>query len=639
MVEDKVEPREVSWRQRLPWTEIFQGFRVALDFNKLLLAAAGIVCMALGWWLLAVLFHYSRPEWNAKDYAYTNEAESKDQAWRKFKSDRQKWDLMHAAAGPVDSNERVDAGDIAESWQEYTALTELQKAATPATEAELKKLEIKNDVIARARQKLSGLKDPRIKEAGNLRTWPWFEDRGPNPYLMLTGQTTAWEHGGFWDWLLKVEVPVLLEPLVKMVRPVVLFFHPHAGPLNSFYFLLVLLVTVVTWAIFGGAITRIAAVQVARQEKLTLPEAFRFTTKRWLSFVTAPLFPLALVLFFLVVMIVFAFFHWIPVFGDILVDGIFWPVMLLLGLAMAAFLVGLVGWPLMSSTVSTEGTDAWEAVSRSYSYVYQAPWNYLGYWLLGLAYGAVLILFVGFMGSFTVYLSKWGVSQAPWLQTKAYDRDPSFLFVYAPTSFGWRELTLKSVQLQDGSFVVDQQTGKINEENYKKYMGADETYAKDHPRDPLSWWNKVGAVMVAFWVWLFFLLILGFGYSYFWSVSAIIYLLMRKKVDDAEMDEVYLEEDEGEAGYAGPLTAPAGAPPAPSRPSTSLTMVEAPTLKPPAPTPPATVPAPEAAPSPAPKTQSAPASEGPASEPSPPAPAATEPPKTGQPAPGETPGT
>src|SRR5207245_7137075 len=129
-----------------------------------------------------------------------------------------------------------------------------------------------------------------------------------------------------------------------------------------------------------------------------------------------------------------------------------------------------------------------------------------------------------------------------------------------------------------------QQTGQINERNYNKYIGKDETYAKEHPNDPLSWRNKIGAVMVTFWVWLFFLLILGFGYSYFWSVSAIIYLLMRKKVDDAEMDEVYLEEDEGE-GYAGPLTAPAGAAPqAPAR-APSLAMVESPTLKPPTPAP------------------------------------------------------
>ena len=56
MVEEKVEPRETSWRQLLPWTELFRGFQVALDLNKLALAAAGILVTEFGWWLLAVLF-------------------------------------------------------------------------------------------------------------------------------------------------------------------------------------------------------------------------------------------------------------------------------------------------------------------------------------------------------------------------------------------------------------------------------------------------------------------------------------------------------------------------------------------------------------------------------------------------------
>ena len=68
MVEDKVEPRPSNGRPRFLWTEIFQGFRIALDFNKLILAAAGILVMAIGWWLLANIFNYSRPEFDNKNY-------------------------------------------------------------------------------------------------------------------------------------------------------------------------------------------------------------------------------------------------------------------------------------------------------------------------------------------------------------------------------------------------------------------------------------------------------------------------------------------------------------------------------------------------------------------------------------------
>ena len=63
MTDDKVEPREINWRHLLPWTAIFQGFRVALDLNKLFLAAVGILLMAIAWLVLAWIFNYSKPQW------------------------------------------------------------------------------------------------------------------------------------------------------------------------------------------------------------------------------------------------------------------------------------------------------------------------------------------------------------------------------------------------------------------------------------------------------------------------------------------------------------------------------------------------------------------------------------------------
>src|SRR5204862_6458076 len=139
-----------------------------------------------------------------------------------------------------------------------------------------------------------------------------------------------------------------------------------------------------------------------------------------------------------------------------------------------------IGWPLMSATISAEGTDSWEAVSRSYSYVYQAPWHYIWYSLVALAYGAVVVFFVGFMGSLTVYLGKWGVSQTP--GKTFFNRAPAYLLVYAPTSYEWRELLLQGSRTEDGQEVV--KDGAINLAAYEKYV------------EQLRWWNKMGAVLV-----------------------------------------------------------------------------------------------------------------------------------------------
>jgi hypothetical protein len=170
------------------------------------------------------------------------------------------------------------------------------------------------------------------------------------------------------------------------------------------------------------------------------------------------------------------------------------------------------------------------------------------------------------------------VSQTPgisYVGAPPNGRKPDFLFVYAPDSFGWRPLLLKGAVV-DGEKVVDAD-GQINPDAYNKWVGNVPAY---NGPDRLAWYNLVGAGLVAFWLGLVFLLILGFSYSYFWSASTIVYMLLRRSVDAAEMDEVYLDEDEGDGAFGGPLTPPAVAPTAVKPGAQSLTLVEAPAAPP-----------------------------------------------------------
>jgi hypothetical protein len=534
MAEDKLEPRELNLRQWFPWTLLLRSFWIAADYKKLLLAAAGILGMAFGWWLLAVIFSLRHePEW----------ASGKFERWEDFESARRSWNLLYEAAGPkTDPPKKEDANDLAHNAHEFDVLAGVERSG-------------KSD--AEIRQEIaSGKLDPeianlwlerRVKAAGRLRTWPWFEPRGPNPFLLITGRSgdpdavgtahyVPWHRGEFFDWFLGVQVPVLIEPLVKFLHPVFYFLNANADSVDRVYFLLVIIWTVGVWAVFGGAITRIAAVEVARNEKIALREALRYAIARWQSYVFASFAPLLGLACFVILLILFGVGNLIPGFAE-LWDGLLWWVCLGIGLVMAVLLIGLVGWPLIHATLSTEGSDSFDALSRSYSYVLQKPWNYLWNVLVALVYGAIVVFFVGLMGSLAVYLSKWGVSLiAP------KSRDPSYLFTYAPTSFGWRDLLL--------------QGSKIAE-------------------DQLHWWNSIGAILVAFWLYLAFLCVIGFGYSYFWSASTIIYLLMRQKVDDTDLDEVYLEEEDLEEPYTTPGEPGTSVPPAPS----GLQMVESPSLR------------------------------------------------------------
>jgi hypothetical protein len=603
MADDKVEGRELTWRGLLPWTELFRGFQIALDLNKLLLAAAGIVVMAFGWWLLSLIFgagYGPQPIWPGN---YESRSPDPTRNFQEFKHDRNQWNLMHVAAdaGKVTPEElplRYEVADLAASLDEYKFLTENKVKTSADYDALVEKMKNEHKPDWQLYQERVPLYARLYKEKpapGQFSTWPWSENRGPNPFLLVTGQAgTQWEAGHFWDWFSRHQLPVMIEPLVKFIQPIVYFFHPGAGFWPKVYFLLVGLWTVVAWAVFGGAITRIAAVQAARGEKIGWTEALRFTGKRLLSYVSAPIFPMLFLFALLVLLVIFGFLVLIPFVGDF-VAGFLWVGPLVLGLIMAVVLVGLVGWPLMSATISAEGTDSWEAVSRSYSYVYQKPWHYIWYSLVAICYGAVLVFFVGFMGSLMVYLAKWGVASTPGIE-KA-NRDPSFLFVYAPDSFGWRPLLLQGVTTDQGPVVSG---GQINPNAYKAYT------------DTFHWWNYVAAGLIAFWLGLIFLLILGFGYSYFWSAGTLIYLLMRRNVDAAELDEVYLEEDEHEGPYT-PAPAPPPPPASAIKQGGSVTMVESPALRTVPPS--ASAPAPAPLPAPAPIPAAAPAAPSPVETP------------------------
>lgn len=614
MAEERLGSQEGTGRSRWLWTELFRGFWIAFDFNKLLLAAGGILMMAFGWWVLAIIFNAGKPEWNPSNYPDSNysgkELEDRlDKAWTDFKQDRNRWAIRFDAAGNADSDETIEAGDIANTRQEYEFLVKY-KSEQDKTKIEEAAQVLYPDqpgsanVTVRQKRKalltnLEKVQREEKRKGGYLRTWPWSAERGPNPYLMVTGQTKRpWQAGHFGEWVISDRLPILLEPLYKLVAPIKYFLKPDIGFVNGLYFLLAMIWAIITWAIFGGAITRIAAVQIAQDEKITLGESIRYTTKRLFSYITAPLFPLVVVGFLLIVTMVFGLIHWVPGLGEV-VDGLFWIVMILIGLAMALGLVGLIGWPLMSASISSDGADSWESVNRSYSYVFQAPWNYLWYTTVALAYGAIIAFFVGFMGSMTVYMGKWGMSQSPWLPQS---REPSFLFVYAPESLGWRDLLLSGYRLEDGSYIVDPATGKIIPQNYNKYVGADESY---NGSDKLTGINKFGAALVTFWITIFFLLILGFSYSYFWSAYTLIYFLLRRKVDEGEMDEIYFEEDEvgGYGGSLAPPSTPAGGPPQQGNESQSLTVVEAPSAPPAQESTPPPSPAPESTPEPTPEPE------------------------------------
>jgi hypothetical protein len=530
-----------SYRTALPWTNIFRCFQVALDPRKLFIAALGILAMSFLWWLLSNVFYSKAPTPN--DPEYSNSAIQREYEGKK-KPDGSNYT-------PEDFS-RIGAERFKKDYEQWQVLDQL---AGPG---------------------------------GRLRTLPWYEYRGPNPFLFFTDALggSAADREKALRGFATGSVPVLIEPLVKLLLPVAKIVSPGVSPWTRLYLFLILLTNVMVWAFCGGVITRLAAIQLANKGPVTLVQAVRFVTRRYLSYLGAPLVPLGIIALVVVGLICYGLIALIPFVGDILLLGIGLPAIIIGGAIMTVFLVGLVGYPMMYTTLSVEGdqSDTFDALSRSVNYVYQAPWNYLWNWLVAVLYGAAVTLFVLFFASVTVYVGKWAVGLPASLIWK--DRKPEYLFVYAPESFGWKELMTKDSAYEvRGRWVMLDQNGQPTADPtrgvrqvYQYEPVSPEAYAA--ARNDFWWYNTWGAGIVCFWLTLAFLMMLGFSYSFFWSAATMIYLLMRKKVDEAELDEVF-EDEEPEVPLAPPKIATGPGPAAPISP-TSLPVLAPPPVSPPA---------------------------------------------------------
>ncbi len=519
-------------RQRYLWTEIFRCFLVALDPRKLLVAALGILTVSCGWYVLSAIFERKPPEEKAAIYTDLTYLKAEFKGYKL-----------------PDGKDYGDDDYLAEGKKKFDRDT------------------------AQWRQ-LNSLAGP----GGSLSTLPWYEYRGTNPHLIATTLLggTALERqdelGKFWT----SSVPTLLEPLVKLLVPVVKIFGKDISPLTRVYLLLCVLWSLACWAYFAGIITRIAAVQLSGKDRIGLGQAVAFVSQRYLSYLLSPIVPLGMMGFAAVVLALLGLPTLLPFIGDV-VYIVLVPLGLLGGFFMAALLVGLIGYPLMYTTLSVEGSDTFDALSRAYNYVMQAPWHYLWYCFIATIYGAAVTLVVVFLASLSVYLGKWAISQTPF--NEYFHQRPDYLFAHAPESLGWKQLLLHGTDLEQ----------KVEKDGHA-YKIVDKNPAEaERYRKTLAWYNHAGAYFTTFWLTVLFMFTLGFSYSFFWSAMTVVYLLMRRHVDEVDLDEIYLEDDGDD--LPPPVTVPAPTPTPPPPPGqTSLPMVPPPATVPFAPPTPPTTP-------------------------------------------------
>lgn len=290
------------------------------------------------------------------------------------------------------------------------------------------------------------------------------------------------------------------EPILRIYRT--------STDLGSFaFYLLGTLWSLAIWGFAGGMITRIAAIELGREEQARMRATFRLTLRRWFDYFTAPLYPI-LGTFLIALLTLPVGWILLPDAGTI-VSGLLWIFVLLGGAISALLLLWLfIGWPLMWPAISAEETgDSFEAMSRSFAYAFQRPLHYLFFAIIAALVGYVGWSVVDFVCQLTLDGTHWAVSWGA-----GHERIVDV--VYSP-----------------------------------------------RPSDTPSKALLVGASMIRGIEGLLLALSESFAYSFFWVSATAIYLLLRFNLDRTEFDEVWVEEDAER--YAVPpeeKTVPATAP-------------------------------------------------------------------------------
>ena len=260
----------------------------------------------------------------------------------------------------------------------------------------------------------------------------------------------------------------------------------------------------VLWALVAGAIARIYAVRIARDESIGVSDAYGFALRNLRQSVSAPLFVAAAAIFFFGLAALAGVLSAIPGLGPF-VQVVAHPLALVAGLIVTVIAVGgLYGLPVMQAALATERNGTLDAISRTFSYVYTRPVLY--------AISAGIVTFVcGLIGMFG------GAFLA--MTTRAMQ-----------FGAGWNT---------DSSSAID--LGSIAGRSEWALFGWPEARYVS------------GVWAVAFYVaWIMTalaaLLVNGFLVSYFIGGLTDIYFMLRKDVDGIDEGEVYVEGAEPSLG-------------------------------------------------------------------------------------------
>ena len=304
------------------------------------------------------------------------------------------------------------------------------------------------------------------------------------------------------DSVFALDVPGVMRNITDFFRAVAwaLRYHPA-------YCIIFFIIMLAVMSISGGAVCRIAALQFARGEKPGLTEALRYSIKTFTSFFTAPLAPIGIIVFIGFFIFLLGLAGNIPRAGELIV-GIGMAFALFAGALIAVIVIGAVaGLNLMFPAVAYDGSDCFDAISRSFSYVYARPWRMAVYTVIAAVYGSICYTFVRFFAFLSLWITRWFLQVALWIG--------------------------------DSSGQVNKLTAIWPKPEFSRLV-------RFSPPAEANWTEWVAAFLVYLSLLVIVGLVVSFIISFYLSANTIIYSLMRNTVDNTAREDIYMQFEEAE---------------------------------------------------------------------------------------------
>ncbi|MHC4480936.1 MAG: hypothetical protein ACYS1C_08230, partial [Planctomycetota bacterium] len=257
------------------------------------------------------------------------------------------------------------------------------------------------------------------------------------------------------------------------------------------------------WSGAGGVISRLAALEYARDDLPTLAEARAVVSDHRGALFFAPVMPLAVIIVLTILNALGGLVASVPIIGRILLIFPGFPLLLATGVTIVFLVVfGVLSFGMMMPAVSVGGKDAFESWSTAYSYVLWGLRRFVCYSLIAAAIGVVSAVVVWALTEFAIYAIYQTVGigflrRMGWMLYESAVVGGQFRITLAPTGGG-----LAGV------------------------LGV------------IVWWLFLGVRAIP----------AAYVFSYFFTASAVIFLLMRKDQDNIEIEEIYEEVEEEEEG-------------------------------------------------------------------------------------------